>query len=155
MERKAPQTAIFILGALVGLVAGGCFLGDLGRALVAGAGNAWWPDNLPDGERAESFLPHWDDYIYVQSGSGRTYAQALNPELEGSWQEVDPILVGELGAQGYSDCAEPSQPWTPAIHSPASAVHGLECGYWNQGGEFSKYAFAILENGEVWRWRSP
>jgi len=150
MERKAPKLIITILGALIGMAVSGCLL----EALVTNASNAWWADNLPDGERAERFLPHWDDYIYVQSKSGRTYAQALNPELEGNWREVDPIMVGELGAQGHSDCAEPNQPWTPAIYSPASAVHGLECGYWTRGGEFFKYSFAILENGELWRWLS-
>ena len=155
MECKTPRLVILILGALIGVVASGCLLVDLGGWALVGGSNSWRQDNLPGNERAGRFLPHWDDYIYVQAESGRFYAQALNPKLRGNWREVESVLVGELGGQGHSNCSEPSQPWTPAIYSPAATVHGLECGYWSNEGEFRTYGFAILENGDLWRWRSP
>lgn len=148
-----------MLGALTGMVVCGRLVGALGmRTLVMGGFFIRWKNNnLPDIERAERFLPHWDDYIYVQAQSGRYYAQALNPKLDGGWREVVPTMVGELGGEGHSDCGEVCLPWTPMIQSTAPVVGGLECGYWTTRGEFLKYSYAILENGELWRWgyKSP
>jgi hypothetical protein len=124
------------------------------RVLHFGIYNTWHYNGLPGVEFAARFLPHWDDYIYVQSHSGRFYAQSLNPKLDDNWFEVHPTMVGELGVEGDRDCGEITQPWTPALPSGGLVEQGLECGYWTQSGGFIKYSFAILENGEIWRWRS-
>jgi len=139
-----------ILPTLIAAVICACSPGFWGINIMLT--RSWRENSLPGGEHAERFLPYWDDYIYIQSLSGRFYVLALNPELDDGWREVDPIYVGELGGQGQSSCAEIDQPWRPMIPSDSPIRQGLECGYWNTEGEFIKYSFAILENGEIWRW---
>ena len=155
------RTPILVLGSIIlGVltVIAACVLLAVAwgaNAWLTGAFSAWKLDSLPQGARAERFLPYWDDFIYVQSRNGGFYAQPINPRLTGGWREVNSSMVGELGGQGYGECGEISQPWTPASPAPGQVVQGLECGYWTQNGSFFKYSYALMDNGAIWRWRSP
>ena len=113
----------------------------------------WQAADLPEGRRARRFLPVSDDYLYVETQDGRYFAFGLAPDLAKAWQEVQAIQVGELRRLGRSDCARVEGPWSPAVGSSSPAIEGIECGYWTEEARFYKHSFAILENGEVWRWQ--
>ena len=154
MGQKVFLLVIITAGALAVTMVCSRLVGALGTlAFPAGPHNGWRENSLPGAEDADRFLPHWDDFVYLSSKSGRFYAYPLNPTLDGNWREVPSTWVGEMGGTGHSDCDEIAQPWTPAIYTTASVVQGLECGYWTTGGDFLKYSFAVLDNGEIWLWR--
>ncbi|MFC1878781.1 hypothetical protein ACFLZW_02595 [Chloroflexota bacterium] len=149
MKGKLLQIILIALGAAVGFILARAFLDMWARGRLY----QWHQANLPSQSKAAHFLPVSDDYLYLQSMDGRFYAYGLAPKLEENWREIEPNLVGELRRLGKSDCVLVEGPWRPAIQSASPVVEGVECGFWTSSGSFNKYSFAILENGEVWRWQ--
>ena len=116
--------------------------------IVQGAFVAWEPAPLPTAQQIKHFKVGSDAYIITKQG--KLFVQDIS-ELSNSWEEVAQVSM-DTDIYG-SICT------TEEIHShyqirkpPGVVVEQLDCTYGHIEAQFPS-RYALLENGELWRWR--
>jgi hypothetical protein len=135
------RQGFWILGLLLVLLSSlaGCLVGQSAAGHVQrGALVTWERVPLPKGQHPAHFIAGEGPYAFVETDQGQLYAQALSLGINDAWEETEQVSEAypgsKYGAMGY--CS----------FETLDSLTVLDAGW-------SWYRYAILDTGELWRWR--
>jgi hypothetical protein len=142
-------TLFAILGWLVAFL--------LVLAYTGGAFNPWRAAPLPEDQAADHFSIAEEPFVYIRTTQGQVFAQSLDPEQPRQWEAGGGENPGEGGDW---ECWLTDKVWSTLYQPPGRIRERLECIYIIHdnreyaGSTTYVYRYAILENGDVWRWEN-